>query len=188
MKHAILFFFISLAPVFNAQAPIPHLEKRGAVTQLIVDGKPWLSLGGELLNNAASTAENVRPAWPTLAKANLNTALVGVGWAWTEPEPGKYDFTALDGALRDARSNHLRVVLLWFGSWKNGTSSYAPAWVKRNQEKYPIARDKEGHGREILSALSAANRDADAQAYAALLRHVREVDAATRTRSEERRG
>ena len=172
----------ALAVTLSAQTqPIPHLEKRGAVTQLIVDGKPWLSLAGELLNNAASTVENVRPVWPALAKANLNTALVGVGWGWTEPVEGKYDFTALDGALRDARDNNLRVVLLWFGSWKNGTSSYPPAWVKRNWEKYPIARDKDGKGREILSTLSATNRDADARAYAALMRHVREVDSATRT-------
>jgi hypothetical protein len=168
------------APAQNGR-PIPHLEKRGTVTQLIVDGKPWLSLGGELLNNAASTAENARPVWPLLAKMNLNTVLVGVGWGWIEPQQGKYDFSALDGALHDARSHNLRVVLLWFGSWKNGTSSYPPAWVKRNWEKYPIARDRDGKGREILSAFSAENRDADARAYAAMLRHVREVDAATRT-------
>lgn len=164
-----------------AQPPIPHLERRGAVTQLIVDGRPWLSLAGELLNNAASTAENARPVWPELAAAHLNTVLVGVGWGWTEPEPGRHDYTELDAVLRDARRNHLRVVLLWFGSWKNGTSSYPPAWVKRNWQKYPIARDAEGKGREILSALSDVNRDADAEAYAALVRHVREVDSAART-------
>jgi beta-galactosidase GanA len=172
---------VTVSAQIQATAPIPRLEKRGAVTQLIVDGKPWLSLAGELLNNAASTAENVRPVWADLAKAKLNTVLVGVGWGWTEPEEGKYDFTALDGALRDARNNNLRLVLLWFGSWKNGTSSYPPVWVKRNWEKYPIARDKDGKGREILSTLSATNRDADARAYAALLRHVREVDSVTRT-------
>ena len=188
MRHTILLSSMLLfAPAVTAiaqtqaAAPIPHLEKRGAVTQLIVDGKPWLSLAGELLNNAASTVENVRPVWPALEKAHLNTALVGVGWGWTEPEEGKFDFSALDGALRDARNHHLRVVLLWFGSWKNGTSSYPPAWVKRNWEKYPIARDKDGKGREILSALSATNREADARAYAALMRHVREVDSATQT-------
>jgi Beta-galactosidase len=160
---------------------IPHLEKQGTVTHLIVDGKPWLSLAGELLNNAASTAENVRPVWPDLAKANLNTVLVGVGWGWTEPEEGKFNFSAIDGVLQDARKNNLHVVILWFGSWKNGTSSYTPVWVKRNWEKYPIARDKDGKGMEILSTLSATNRDADARAFAALMRHVREVDSSTRT-------
>jgi len=197
MKHRILFISITLfafAVTMSAQtpaaaptaqtpaaAPIPHLEKRGAVTHLIVDGRPWLGLAGELLNNAASTAENVRPVWPNLAKANLNTALVGVGWGWTEPQEGKFDFSALDGALRDARSNNLRVVLLWFGSWKNGTSSYPPAWVKRNPDKYPVARDKDGKGREILSTLSATNMEADGRAYAALMRHVRQIDSARRT-------
>jgi len=89
MRHRILFISIALsafAVTMSAQtpaaAPIPHLEKRGAVTHLIVDGRPWLGLAGELLNNAASTAENVRPVWPNLAKANLNTALVGVGWGF----------------------------------------------------------------------------------------------------------
>ncbi len=151
------------------------------MTHLIVDGKPWLALAGELLNNAASTAEHARPLWPKLAEANLNTVLVGVGWSWIEPEEGQFDFSAVDGALRDARNNNLHVVLLWFGSWKNGTSSYPPAWVKRNPDKYPVARDKDGKGREILSTLSDANRDADARAYVALMRHVREVDSGTHT-------
>ena len=172
---------VALGAGAAAQAPMPRLERRGAATQLIVDGKPWLSLAGELLNNAASTADNVRPVWPALVRMHLNTVLVGVGWGWTEPEPGRYDFSALDGVLRDARTNHLRVVLLWFGSWKNGTSSYPPSWVKRNWQKYPIVRDGDGKGREILSPLSQVNQDADAQAYAALMRHVREVDSATRT-------
>ena len=183
MKHRILFisvasfaFAVAMSAQTPAAAPIPHLEKRGAVTQLIVDGRPWLGLAGELLNNAASTAENVRPVWPNLAKANLNTVLMGVGWGWTEPEEGKFDFSALDGALGDARLNGLHVVLLWFGSWKNGTSSYPPAWVKRNPDKYPVARDKDGKGREILSTLSTTNMEADGRAYAALMRHVRETD------------
>jgi hypothetical protein len=173
---------LAAGPGGRAQTPaIPHLEKRGTVTHLIVDGKPWLCLGGELLNNAASTAESARPVWEKLAGMNLNTVLVGVGWGWIEPEEGRYDFSVLDEVLRDARGHNLRVVLLWFGSWKNGTSSYPPAWVKRNWEKYPLVRDRDGRGREILSALSAANRDADARAYAALLRHVRQVDSADRT-------
>jgi beta-galactosidase GanA len=178
---AALPMLIGFGPAAPAQTPAPRLERQGSVTHLIVDGRPWLSLGGELLNNAASIAENVRPVWPELARMHLNTVLVGVGWGWTEPEPGRYDFSALDGVLGDARANRLRVVLLWFGSWKNGTSSYAPAWVKRDWRKYSIARDADGNGREILSPLSDVNREADAKAYAALLKHVREVDAANRT-------
>jgi hypothetical protein len=164
-----------------AAPPIPRLEKRSGVTHLIVDGKPWLALAGELLNNTASTAQNVRPLWPSLAKINMNTVLVGVGWSWIEPEEDKFDFSSIDGVLHDARKNGLRLVLLWFGSWKNGTSSYVPAWVKKDFERFPIVRDRNGTGREILTAISDVNSNADAKAFSALMRHLREVDSQTRT-------
>jgi hypothetical protein len=173
------------APPARAQAPsaapVPRLEKRGAVTQLMVDGKPFLALAGELGNNTSSTLENMEPYWSALAKANLNTVLAAVAWSWIEPEEGKFDFSLVDGLIQAARSHHLRLVFLWFGSWKNGTSSYVPAWVKRDFERFPLARDKDGKGREILSTLSDTNRDADARAFAALMRHIREVDSQART-------
>jgi Beta-galactosidase len=160
---------------------IPHLEKQGTVTHLIVDGKPWLSLAGELLNNAASTAENVRPVWPDLATANLNTVLVRVGWGWTEPEEGKFNFSAIDGVLQDARKNNLHVVILWFGSWKNGMSSYIPDWVKKDYKRFPRIAINENEPIELLTPLSEENCSADARAFAALMKYIKEVDSTSRT-------
>jgi len=60
---------------------------------------------------------------------------------------------------------NLRLIFLWFGSWKNGVSSYVPAWVKTNQARFPRVQNKDGKGSEILSTLSSANRDADARAF-----------------------
>ncbi|MGC9970505.1 MAG: DUF5597 domain-containing protein [Bryobacteraceae bacterium] len=161
--------------------PVPHLEKRGAATQLIVDGKPFLVLAGELGNNTSSTLENMKPIWPALVEINLNTVLAAVAWSWIEPEEGQFDFSLVDGLIQDARRNNLRLVLLWFGSWKNGTSSYCPAWVKRDFERFPLVRDKDGKGREILSTFSEASVNADARAFAALMRRVRQVDSQERT-------
>jgi hypothetical protein len=161
--------------------PIPRLEKRGAVTQLIVDGKPFLVLAGELGNNTSSTLENMKPIWPALVKINLNTVLAAVAWAWIEPEEGKFDFALVDGLIQDARRHNLRLILLWFGSWKNGTSSYCPAWVKQDFERFPLVQDQDGKGREILSTLSDANVNADARAFAALMRRIRQVDSQART-------
>ena len=127
------------------------------MTQLIVDGKPFLVLAGELGNNTSSTLENMKPIWPALVKINLNTVLAAVAWAWIEPEEGKFDFALVDGLIQDARRHNLRLVLLWFGSWKNGTSSYCPAWVKQDFERFPLVQDQDGKGREILSTLSDAN-------------------------------
>lgn len=162
-------------------AEIPHLRRQGAATQLVVDGKPFLVLGGELHNSSSSNIEYMRPIWPELVKINLNTVLVPVSWELTEPEEGKFDFTVVDGLIQDARRHNLRLVFLWFASWKNSMSCYAPVWVKTNLERFPRAQDKEGRGMEILSALSDANRDADARAFAALMRHIREVDGRAHT-------
>jgi len=125
---------------FGASASeIPHLQRHGTATQLIVDGKPFLMLAGELHNNTATSLEYIRPIWPRLVQANFNTALVGVSWNQVEPQEGKFDFKVLDGVLQGARRYNLRLVLLWFGSWKNSLSSYAPDWVKRDFRRFPRA-------------------------------------------------
>lgn len=156
---------------------MPHLEKRGAATQLIVHGKPFLVLGGETANTASSDLDYMATVWPRLAKMGLNTALVGVAWDWIEPEEGRFDFTLVDGMLKQAREQHLHVVIVWFGSWKNGLSSFAPAWVKRDQQRFPRVRIAGGRPVEILSVFGEETRKADARAFSALLHHVRDVDA-----------
>ena len=110
---------------------IPHLRKQGTATQLIVDGKPFLALAGELLNSSATSVEYMKPVWPRLVAAKLNTVLAGVSWNQVEPREGKFDFSVLDGVIRDARSNNLRLVLLWFGTWKNGLSRHPPGRGER---------------------------------------------------------
>jgi hypothetical protein len=157
-------------------ADIPHLRKQGTATQLIVDGKPFLMLAGELHNNSATSLPYMETVWPNLVAANFNTALVGVSWDQIEPQEGKFDFSVLDGVIQGARTHNLRLVLLWFGSWKNSLSSYAPDWVKRDFERFPRAQFEGGISIEELSTLGEASREADARAYAALMRHVKAVD------------
>jgi len=165
----------------TAGPPIAHLEKRGAATQLIVDGKPFLALAGELTNTAASSPEHMKTTWPHLVKVGLNTVLAPIAWAWIEPEEGKYDFTFADNVVRDARANKMRIAWLWFGSWKNGLTNFAPTWVVANQDRFPRAQLKGGKTVEVLSTLSDANRDADAKALAALMRHIKDGDSDART-------
>jgi beta-galactosidase GanA len=157
--------------------PLPHLEKRGQATQLIVDGKPFLMLAGELNNTVSSDTESMRAVWPALARrGHLNTVLTAVAWNWIEPQEGKFDFRLVDDAIRSARQTDIRLVLLWFGSWKNGLSSFVPVWVKADQQRFPRAQVGKGRTVEVLSTLSESNRQADERAFAALMRHVRETD------------
>jgi len=159
-----------------AIAEIPHLKKQGTATQLIVDGKPYLVLGGELSNSAATTLDSMKPIWSRLAQLNLNTVLVPAYWDLIEPREGEFDFKLVDGIIEDARQHNLRLVFLWFASWKNSMSCYAPEWVKTNQQRFPRSVAKDGHGMELLSPFCDANATADAQAFAAFMRHVKEVD------------
>jgi hypothetical protein len=161
--------------------PIPHLEKRGSATQLIVDGKPMLLLAGELGNNTSSSLEYMQAVWPRLAKMNLNAVLAPVAWDWIEPEENKFDFKVVDGLILEARRRNLRVVFLWFGAWKDLISCYVPIWVKKDQARFPRVPDKSGRSMEVLSVLDQATLNADTKAYRALLRHLREVDGQTRT-------
>ena len=48
--------------------------------------------------------------------------------------------------------------------------------MKTNQDRFPLACDSSGKSMPIMTTLSDANRDADARAFAALMRHLRKVD------------
>ena len=160
---------------------IPRLQRLGSATQLIVEGAPFLVLGGELANSSASDVEYFEPLWAKLQALNCNTVLAPVYWELLEPVEREFDFTLVDELLEGARQHRLRLVLLWFGSFKNSMSCYAPHWVKTHPERFPRARLPSGRGVEILSAFSRANRAADAHAFAVLMRHLRRVDDGHRT-------
>lgn len=162
-------------------AAIPHISKEHGVLQLIVDGKPFLALGGELENSSASSRVYMKPVWPKLAAMHFNTVLATVSWELIEPQDGKFDFKSVDELLVDARRNNMHLVLLWFGSWKNGTSSYVPAWVKRDQQRFPRVMRADGKGLEVLSAVSASSLAADTRAFVALMTHLKKKDGTQHT-------
>jgi beta-galactosidase GanA len=171
---------MTLSPVgISSPAAVspPHLEKQGTATRLIVQGKPMLVLGGELANSSASSAAYLAPHWSRLKQLHLNTVVTPVYWELIEPEEGHFDWKSVDALLSGARANDLKLVLLWFGTWKNSMSTYVPAWVKRDPERFPRARLPNGAGLDILTPLAPATRDADAHAFAALMGHLRAVDA-----------
>lgn len=154
----------------------PHLRQQGSAQQLIVDDEPFLIIGGELHNSSASSTEYMNPIWERLTAMNFNTALASVYWELVEPEEGNFDFQLVDDLIEGARRHGLRLVILWFGSWKNGMSSYPPLWVKRDVERFPRVKIMNGQTAEILSPLGATSLQADAEAFAALMTHIREFD------------
>jgi len=175
----IMFFFNSQISANqqgqNAEG-IPQLVKHGKVTQLYVDGKPFLIVGGELNNSTSSNLEYMKPLWQHVNDLNFNTVVTPLSWELIEPAEGKFDFSLVDGLIKGARENNMRIVFLWLASWKNGMSSYMPIWIKENYKKYPRVKIQKDSTVEVLSTFSQANVEADANAFSALMKHIRKAD------------
>jgi beta-galactosidase GanA len=161
--------------------PIPRIENHDGQFTLLVDGQPFLLLGGQAHNSSATNPDDLKAPMDAMVDVHANTIEVPIYWELMEPEPGKFDFHLLDAILDAARQRHLRVVLLWFGSWKNGEMTYTPAWVKHDTQKYQRVHDALGQELYILSPLCVAAQEADARAFAAVMRHLRQADEAQRT-------
>jgi hypothetical protein len=181
LKKLTLICLISLAIDSFAQ-DIPKLVRNnnGAV-HLLVKGKPFIMLGGELMNSSGSTVEDMAPRWKTLKKLNLNTVIVAVPWQQVEQVEGKFDFTVLDGVIKQARQHDMKLVLLWFGSWKNGSSGYAPEWVMRDTKRFPRMQTAKGENRPYVSNFSDEANKADMKAFVALMNFVKKVDSKENT-------
>jgi beta-galactosidase GanA len=164
-----------------APLPIPALQRTGDQFQLLVDGQPYLILGGQAHNSSASNVNDAEAAYKALDYMHANTAEIPISWNLIEPEPGKFDFTLVDGLIERARAHQLRLVFLWFGTAKNGTFSYVPDWVKQDRTKYFRARNSRGGEMNALSPFCDAALMADERAFAALMHHIRDVDTNERT-------
>jgi hypothetical protein len=66
-------------------------------------------------------------------------------------------------------------VLLWFGSWKNGVSSYVPSWVRADPARFPV-QHVAGRATSVLSPFAPANAEIDATAFASFMGHLRDQD------------
>lgn len=138
-------------------------------------------LGGELSNSAATSVEDIDKVMPRMKALGLNTVLVPACWDLMEPQEGQFDFTLIDRTISQARQQQLKVVLLWFGVWKNSMSCYTPQWVKTNTRRFPRAMTTTGKPLEIVSAFSDEVLKADNRAFEALMKHIKEVDANSET-------
>jgi beta-galactosidase GanA len=177
----IIFFCLLQANAQVSSGNMPRLVKNGKYVQLMVKDKPFLILGGELGNSSASGNDYMRPIWPKLKQMNLNTVIAPVYWELTEPAEGKFDFSLLDSLIKNARLSNMKLVLLWFGAWKNSMSCYAPAWVKTNTTRFPRILDKNGSPHEILTPFNKNNLEADKKVFVKLMQHIKQVDGTQNT-------
>lgn len=156
---------------------IPEVKKDRGIPTLYVDGQPFQAFAGEVHNSAAYHPEKMKKEiWENMNQSNLNTLLVPVYWETLEPEEGKFDFSLVDVLLKEADRYKKKLILLWFGLWKNAESAYVPRWMKKNSEVYFRVENYGGERLNTISPLCTAAVEKDAHAFSQLMEHIRETD------------
>lgn len=177
---AVVFGQLAMAGAALAQEPIPRIVRDGDRHALLVDGAPFTILGAQV-NNSTNYPAPLAEAWPAVHFVGANTVQVPLGWEQIEPVEGQFDFSFVDHLVAEARKNDVRLVLLWFGTWKNTAPKYAPAWVRLDPERFPLLQKSDGTDSYALSPHSQATLEADKRAFVALMRHLRQIDERERT-------
>jgi hypothetical protein len=164
----------------TAAVEAPRLVQKDGRYAFLVDGRPYLILGGQIHNSSAWPGE-LPQVWQSAAALHANTVAAPVYWEQFEPREGVFDPTNVDRIVEGARAHGLHVILLWFGTWKNGNMHYAPAWVKSDPQRFPRTIRPDGEPIDVLSPNSRNNLEADKAAFAALMRHLKQFDSEQHT-------
>jgi hypothetical protein len=154
---------------------MPQIVEKNGRHALLVDGQPFLILGGQAHNSSAWPGM-MPQVWSAVKALNANTLEVPVYWEQIEPQQGKYDFSLIDTLLKQGREHNVRLILLWFATWKNGSNHYMPEWMKIDAEKYPNITGKNGQPVDSPSPHTLAAMEADAKAFAAVMRYLKKAD------------
>jgi hypothetical protein len=156
-------------------AELPRLAHENGRYTLMVDGRPYFPLGAQV-GNSSGWPQKLEELWPKAEALHLNTLEVPVYWEQMEPREGVFDDVVVEDVVRQAREHHVRLVLLWFGTWKNGKMHYVPDWVKQDTQRFPRMLTQAGQKIDVLSANSTANLEADRKAFVHLMDVLKRID------------
>ncbi len=175
-KTKFLILGVLLALGLNTFSQVAYLDKKGNSTKLMVDGKPFVMLSGELHNSTCSSKEYMKDVWADMAAVNLNSVIATVSWELIEPVEGQFDFSLVDAVIEGAKAQDLKLALIWFGTFKNPFMSYAPSWVKKDPKRFPRSETAEGADLDLPSLFSDNIVRADLKAYTELMKHIKATD------------
>lgn len=159
----------------------PRIKKFNEKYMFFVDDKPFIMLAAELHNSAASSPEYMKIAWKKVKELNCNTLLAPIYWNLIEKEEHRYDFGLVKSLIEEARKHETKLVLLWFGSWKNGLSGYAPDRIKTDLKRFPRTENESGVKTGILSMFRSEIFLEELNAFENFMEYIKELDGKERT-------
>jgi hypothetical protein len=162
-------------PAQVKERPIPQVIKKDGRYGFMVDGAPYLMLGAQA-HNSSGWPGMLPKVWPAIESLHANTLEIPIYWEQFEPKQGQFDYTVIDTIITQAREHHIRLDLLWFGTWKNGSQHYMPEWMKADPTRYFHLIDKNGRPADSPSPFCSASQELDIRAFTAFMRHLKAFD------------
>ncbi|MEE1898702.1 DUF5597 domain-containing protein [Flavobacterium rakeshii] len=179
MNHKLISFLLLVLGYTNLciaqQTELPYIKHKDGRHCLMVEGKPFLMLGAQC-NNSSAWPDTLPEVWSAMEQLKVNTLEIPIYWEQFEPQKGQFDYSVIDTIITQAREHNVRVVLLWFATWKNGSNHYMPGWMKQQPEKYPNMINKEGQEIDSPSPHAEATLNEDVRAFSAFMKHLKEFD------------
>lgn len=106
-------------------------------------GKPFMPIGLQAHNSSTGTAL-IKKAVRAVKLYGGNCLETPVYWYRIEPEMDCYDFSMVKDVIEEAREAGLHLILLWFGTSKNGHPNYVPEYIKLQPDIYRLAQGPTG--------------------------------------------
>jgi hypothetical protein len=169
-----VFASVQLSAQVNEQS-VPRIVEKNGRYALMVDGQPFFILGGQA-HNSSGWPGMMPQVWSAIEAMHANTLEVPIYWEQVEAQQGKFDFSLVDTLLMQGREHKVHLVLLWFATWKNGSSHYMPEWMKREPTKYPNITGNKGQPIDSPSPHTKAAMEADAKAFAEVMKYLKKAD------------
>jgi hypothetical protein len=158
------------------EKPVAHQNGREETPMFTRNHAPFFPLGGQSHNSSAYNADELASAVAGVLALGGNFLEAPVYWEQLEPEEGRFDFAAVEAMIESCRQADLALVVLWFGTWKNGEMRYAPEWVKTDRDRFARVVGFDGAQMSVLSSYCPETRAADERAFTALCHRLAELD------------
>ena len=140
------------------------------------NGKEFFPLGLQCCNSSAYSRMEMERFWQCVDRTGVNSVEIPVYWEEFEKEEGKFDYKLLEEHVDQAKQHRVKLLLVWFGTWKNGTSKFAPQWVRNQRNRFTRVISYEGIETNILSPYCRENLEADKKAFVKLAEYAQKVN------------
>lgn len=144
------------------------------------NGSPFMVVGVQAHNSSTGTLL-IQKAIRVVKEYGGNCLEAPVYWYRLEPEKDRYDMSLVKELIDETREAGLKLIILWFGTSKNGHPNYVPEYIKQDSGTYYIAKGPDGAPVASLSPHCMRTLERDERAFGKLMGFLKEYDEETQT-------